>query len=387
MHTERKEEIDTMGVFKRLGKQKRAVCALKARLSPDGLDGLRSFPTLTETDLRLYDTLREAVPMIDAALCMSVRLCGGFTLRGETEEATRKLEHFRSTVRVGSTGRGLDAFLATYLDSLLTYGNAVAEFIPTFDGEVGRLYPADLKNLELVEKNGGLDVAISVRDLTGNRAVRFPDLLAFTALDPPAGHGIGVSVLRGLPFVGNVLMKVLSTMEKNWDKAGNVRYAVTYKPGADPLDRAYAKERAEAIAEEWSRAMNEQSGGDFVAVGDVSVKVIGAESPIPDSTVPVRQMLEQIIAKLGVPPYILGLSWAATERMSGEQADNFTSMLTAYRRTVTPALEKLASLYLRFAGLPGKAEVVWEDINLRDELSEAQAAYYRARAGKEENRE
>lgn len=376
-----------MGVLKRLGKQKRAVKAAKARLSPAGLDGFSLSPSLTETDLRLYDSLREAIPMIDAAINVCVRLCGGFTFRGETKEATERLEAFRRGVRVGSTGQGMDTFLSSYLDSLLTYGNAVAEVIPTFDGEVCRLYTADLKNLELVEQSGGLTVSVNVRDLTGNRAVRYPELIAFTALAPPAGHGIGVSVLRGLPFVGRILLNVLSTVGRNWEKAGDVRYAVTYKPGADPLDKAYAKERAEAIAEEWSRAMDEHDGGDFVAVGDVSVKVIGSESPIPDSTVPVRQMLEQIVAKLGVPPYILGLSWTATERMSGEQADIFTSMLTSYRRAVTPALEKIASLFLRFAGLPGGAAVVWEDINLRDELSEAQAAYYRARAGKEETDE
>jgi len=369
-----------MGILKRLGKQKRALAVPQARLAPQSLDCLSGFASLKEADLRLYDALRESIPVIDAAVNMCVRLCGGFTLKGDTEKVTARLKEFCRTVRVGSTGQGMDAFLTSYLDSLLTYGNAVAEVVPTFDETVCRLYPADLKNLVLSEKNGGTEIEISVKDFAGNRKVRYPDLLAFTALNPPSGHGIGVSVLRGLPFVSNVLLNVFSTVEKNWDKAGCVRYAVTYKPGADPLDRAYAKERAEAIAEEWSRTVNETGGGDFVAVGDVSVKVIGAESPIPDSTVPVRQMLEQIVAKLGVPPYILGLSWAATERMSGEQADNFTSLLTSYRRAVTPAIEKTASLFLRLAGIHSSVTVEWDDINLRDELSEAQAAYYRARA-------
>lgn len=52
------------------------------------------------------------------------------------------------------------------------------------------------------------------------------------------------------------------------------------------------------VAKEWSEAM--QTGGavkDFVAVGDVQIKVIGADNQILDSEVPVRQMLEQIVAK------------------------------------------------------------------------------------------
>lgn len=60
---------------------------------------------------------------------------------------------------------------------------------------------------------------------------------------------------------------------------------------------------------------------DFVAVGDVSVKVIGADGPVLDAAVPVRQLLEQLVAKTGLPPFLLGLSWSSTERMSAQQAD------------------------------------------------------------------
>ena len=40
----------------------------------------------------------------------------------------------------------------------------------------------------------------------------------------------------------------------------------------------------------------------FVAVGAVDIKVIGADNQLPDSELPVREMLEQIVAKLGIPP-------------------------------------------------------------------------------------
>ena len=63
---------------------------------------------------------------------------------------------------------------------------------------------------------------------------------------------------------------------------------------------------------------------DFVAVGDVDIKVIGGDAPILDSQVPVRQVLEQIVAKTSIPPFMLGLNWNSTERMSAQQADNLT---------------------------------------------------------------
>lgn len=64
-----------------------------------------------------------------------------------------------------------------------------------------------------------------------------------------------------------------------------------------------------------------------MAVGDVSIKVIGADNQWIDTEVPVRQMLEQIVAKLSIPPFMLGLSWSTTERMSKQQADGLTSEL------------------------------------------------------------
>ena len=44
---------------------------------------------------------------------------------------------------------------------------------------------------------------------------------------------------------------------------------------------------------------------DFVAVGDVEIKAIGADEQILDSEVPVRQILEQVVAKTGIPPFMV----------------------------------------------------------------------------------
>ena len=143
---------------------------------------------------------------------------------------------------------------------------------------------------------------------------------------------------------------------------------------------AYAKERATQIASEWSNAMSGNGVKDFVAVGDVQIKVIGADGQILDSEIPVRQMLEQIIAKLSVPPFMLGISWSTTERMSSQQADALTTELTAYRRILTPVIEKICSLFLRFCGNSDGAEVIWDEITLQDAVEQARADLYRAQA-------
>lgn len=84
---------------------------------------------------------------------------------------------------------------------------------------------------------------------------------------------------------------------------------------------------AENIAAQWRNALSQSDGKvrDFVCVGDVDIKVIGADNQILDIQVPARQMAEQIVAKLGIPPFLLGLQWSTTERMSAQQADILTS--------------------------------------------------------------
>ncbi len=139
------------------------------------------------------------------------------------------------------------------------------------------------------------------------------------------------------------------------------------------------------LAEEWSAAMADSGSGsvrDFVAVGDVNIRVIGADNQILDSEVPVRQILEQIVAKTGIPPFMLGLNWNSTERMSSQQADLLTTEITAIRRTLTPVVERVCRLWLRMHGYACAPEADWDDINLQDQVEESRAALYREQARK-----
>ena len=112
----------------------------------------------------------------------------------------------------------------------------------------------------------------------------------------------------------------------------------------------------------------------------MEIKVIGAECDIPDCQAPVRLILEQLIAQTGIPPFLLGLNWSSTERMSSQQADIMTSELTALRRTLTPVVEKICRLWLRLQGLDVPFQVEWEPINLQDQVEMAKAELYRQQA-------
>ena len=94
------------------------------------------------------------------------------------------------------------------------------------------------------------------------------------------------------------------------------------------------------------------------------------------------KILEQLVAKTGLPPFLLGLNWSTTERMSAQQADILTSELWAIRRTVEPALEKICRTFLALEGLDNRITIEWDDISLQDITEEAKADLYMAQAEK-----
>ena len=341
-------------------------------------------PRSLAAEHRLYSDLRRNVPVLDGAVCKIVRLTGGFNVVCEDAAAQKILDDFLLNVNVGGTQKGIGSFVDLYLDNLLTYGTAVGEMVLNSDNRDFSLYNAPLESIGLC-RNSANPLQTDVFTLKNGieKTVKNQNRIMVSVLDPEAGELYGNSVLRGLPFVSAVLLQIFESIGTNWERIGNLRYAVTYRPQNDALDKAYAKERAMQIAKGWSEAMKSGNGvKDFVAVGDVDIKVIGADSNMLDSEIPVRQLMEQIVAKTGLPPFMLGLNWSTSERMAQQQTDMLTSELWHYRRILTPVIMKVAGMFLRMNGFAPDCKVEWDEISLLDEIQQAKALYYKAQGEK-----
>ena len=339
------------------------------------------FHALGGAECEMFEAMREAVPILDAAIGKLVRLTGGFDVACADRQAENGLREFLRTVNVGRGQYGIDCFLQAYLDSLLTYGRAVGEMIVA-DETLCAVCWGDVTKLHVEQGESPLDFTLGIWDGGEVKKLPYQNLLLFSAWNPSPRYPFGVSLLNSMPFLTDVLLKIYNTLGVNWERAGNVRYAVTYRPDAESTD---SEKAAEQIAGEWANAMRSSRNGevrDFVAVGDVQIRVIGADGQILDSEVPVRQILEQLVAKTGLPPFLLGLSWASTERMSAQQTDLLTTELWAIRRSVQPVLERVCRTWLRLNGFGCSAEIVWDEISLQDTVEQAHAALYRAQAEK-----
>lgn len=335
---------------------------------------INQYAPLQSGEEHLYDVLKEAVPIIGAAISKIIRLLGFFTIECHDKQKAKELNNLFESIKVGLTGRGVSQFLTIFMEDLLTYGNAAAEIVIAPDGDnIYALYNVPLDKLVAKKKPNSLEIEFFSRGKDGSlKKLKYPSLLLFSALNPKSGEVKGNSILKGLPFVSGILLKIYNSIGNNFERVGNLRYAVSYKPGNDPTDQFNAKERAQAIASEWQQTMNAQKSGevrDFVSVGDIDIKVIGADNQFIDTQVPVRQMLEQIVSKLCIPPFLLGIQWSTTETMSKQQTEILTSELEYFRSLLTPIVLQICKVHCALKGEDCDCKVKWNVIKLQDEIA------------------
>ena len=225
-----------------------AICQLRSgNTHPFGV--MKGFTPLGGGEEQVYREMREAIPVLDAAVGKMVRLCGGFQVKCKNAEAQQRLNDFLQMMPCGRGQMGIESFLSGYLDSLLTYGRAAGELVVA-GGKLRAVCWGDVTQLEVQEGDNGLDMVIWGRDERGlMRPLPYQHLLLFTAMNPEPAHPYGVSIFRGMPFLADILMKIYHTIGSNWERAGNVRYSVICK-GGENLDPATAQERGKAVAAE-----------------------------------------------------------------------------------------------------------------------------------------
>ena len=142
--------------------QNGAGLATQLRESAPGAFGLTGAAALGGSEAEIYRAMRENVPILDAAIGKLVRLTGGFTVTCGDRTAEKGLRQFLKTVPVGHAQYGLECFLQTYLDCMLTYGRAVGEMIVADGRQPGYSDGMTLPELQNLMVQYGAQVALNL---------------------------------------------------------------------------------------------------------------------------------------------------------------------------------------------------------------------------------
>lgn len=421
--------IKTMKFFR--SKKKKEVVVAKPQFRQTDPQGLMT-PWFQDYHLRkvsgdFYEALREGIPIIDAAIRRLISLDGTIKIIGDNMPIVKALEDFILHVPVNDTQTGIHAFLENVANETYEQGNGIAEFIVSPDmKDITELRIADSK--DIVFRRNDQDraepwyrypgntpstpfsrpesIAQRILDARFNQSTGFYGMqeerlnlsnkLMFS-INNENTNPYGVSMMRSTEFVSKILMTIENSISNVWERFGDPSYNVKYKRKKS-LEAAKLEERRSAIATDFNTAITAKREGrsaDFVTAldvdSDITIEIIGADGQVLEMAVPARHVLEQIVAKFGIPAWMLGLYWSTTERMAQMEIEAALQDAKIRNLTKLPQFIRLFSVFLRLRGFkwdtittdptkPGDWGIIFETPNLRDLVAQAQARFLNAQA-------
>ncbi len=338
-------------------------------------------------ELELYRQLRRLLPLVDAAIRRLTRLVGYVRIEAPAP-LQADLDRFLRHVPVNGLQRGFDSFLVNHVGQMLQYGFAAGRIVPDkAQRDIAGLVNLDSREVHVIDDDPPLKRGVGHRPPGAFEVARIPDALALFSANATEGDSpYGCGILRSLPFVSHIVLTMERATQQTWERMGAPSYTVTWTPPEGFVDPDGARSRAimGEIEAGFTEAMQTRHdtglASDFFAAGDVRVEVIGAASEQLEFRETYRALTEQIVSVTGLPPFMLGLSWASTERMSSQQSEVIIAEIHDLRRELEPMVEQLVDLWLALTRRSGNYRVRWSEVTLQDLSLVAEAQYRQAMA-------
>ncbi|NMW24038.1 hypothetical protein HFP05_06430, partial [Rhodanobacter denitrificans] len=367
------------------------------------------------------EALRESLGVLDGAINRLVTIDGIIDVEGGNDKITQLIQReLIANIPVSDFGGGLQSFYAAQGNEVYEQGFTVGEMVFDRKGrEVVGLRVADSKGVlfhrntdtgqmetwylpPLPNVNGRRDGTDSIQNVLRNSARQLnvqliqghgydqlaPERLIYSAFNPENDGPYGVSVLRGIEFVSQILLRMHNAQSQAWDRYGDPALHLSYKTKNRALKDGALEVRRQKLASDLRAALlakNSGNSADFVtAVGaddDVTITIIGGDGKVLSIEMPALHMMQQILAKTGLPAWMLGMQLGTAERMADNQAEVVLQESKTRFEARTPGLNLLVSTWLRGRGATwkhGDWKLVQRLPNLRDELKRAQAGFLNA---------
>lgn len=366
----------------------------------------------------LYEALREALPVLDGGIGRLCTLDGIVEVEGGNDKLVAEIEQWMANVPVNDLECGYQAFYTSHGGEHYEQGCAVGEFVYDARGrDVVGLRVADSKGIVFVRGEDRMRVfyrapcaevdhrpdglgqvqRLLQGTVRGDMLSALTDI-GFVELDsrqcvfalhrPEADNPYGTSVMRSMPFVAQLLLTMQNASGNSWRRFGDPPFHIHYGTKNRKITGDDALRRAQLIAKDLAKALSGKARGNSVdlataAAADdtVEIEVIGANGVALEIEQPARNMLEQIVAGFGLPPWMLGITWSQASGIGEQQSVVVLQESETRFASRRPQLERPIAAMLRARGRtwkPGDWQLVQRLPNLMDEAKRAQAAFLRA---------
>jgi hypothetical protein len=337
-------------------------------------------------DYQVLIKLRQILPVLNGAIRRLSQLVG-FPEIEASPRLKRDIEGFLERVPVNRIQQGARVWHQAHLDNFFLFGRAHAEVVLTADRRdvfgVVEVHPA---TTGLRPTFGGFGMNVVQYQYGGGVPVTLVPELLLTSVHAMQGDDPnGSSLLKSLTWVGEILQKVYRALGNTYERFGVPTWWMNWLPPKewnDPQGEQAGQIMSLHRAQLEQAMLNRANGrtSDIITVGDTKLEVMGAQGQELDYSEPSRSLNEQILADIGLPPFMFGFSWSSTERMSTAQAKMTTELIQSIQKSVEPALRQLIDLRQRLVGRTGRFELVWDKVSLQDELDSARSELMRAQA-------
>jgi len=367
------------------------------------------------------EALRSSLGVLDGAINRLVTVDGIIDVEGGNDKLVQLIQReLIASIPVGDFGAGLQAFFAATGGEQYEQGFSVGEmvfdrrgremiglrvadskgvlfhrdldtgqmqtwYLPPMPNALGRRDGTD--SVQNVLRNSPRQLNVSLIQGHGYEQLA-PERIVYSAFNPENDMPYGVSVMRGIEFVSQILLRMHNAQSQVWDRFGDPVFHINYKTKNRALKDGALESRRAKLAADLAAALNAKRSGnsaDFTtAVGaddDITVTIVGGDGKVLSIEMPARHMLEQILGKVGLPAWMLGIQLGTAERMADNQAEVVLQESRTRFAARLPALDRLTATWLRGRGLTWKSgdwKLVQRLPNLRDELKRAQAEFLNA---------
>ena len=335
-------------------------------------------------NIGLFRALEESIPFLSEGIDKYALLIGDFEYTSPHQTLIDELNEFKETVKVNDLDGGMSALLSEAIISTRLTGMHFSEIVPTATlDNIYTLKSCKTEDFGFIrnEKTEFLEVATynEQGQLVALPRQQFINCLSFKTKD---GDPRGISMMQGLPFVGQIFTR----FEKSWDnytvRAGDPTWIVTLI-GGEGQTAEEVTEHMGTIADSMTeviQARREGMTGDiFGGVGyggNIKVTTLGADAKMLEQEVPISVILEQLVAKTHFSPQMLGIGTKhGNYQVTKDQNDLLVSFIIKDRaRTVGKLIRPITDMYMLLTNKAGlEYGIKWPKVNLMDEKIQAEA--------------
>jgi hypothetical protein len=341
-----------------------------------------------KVEASFYEFLREAIPIIDAAITRLVSLDGHIIVKGKNEALVSDIEDWMKSVAVNDIQKGMQSFHQNLSNEGFEQGFGLGEYVTDKKrSDIVGLRVADSKYIRFKRNGSTLEIYQKADGDSDYRLLNPANILYFS-INNENQNPYGTPLMRSCEFVAKILATMHNSLLNNWERFGDPSFSIVYKTSKkDGGELAARRQMLETEFNTAIRAKREGKSADFVRAidigSDIEIKIIGADGQILEIEAPARHVLEQIVAKTGLPAWMLGMHWSTTERLSNAEVEVLLADVQTRQSAKLPIFENVIKTRLLLQGRTwrkGDWWLEWGQVNLHDLVAQAQARFLNAQA-------